>query len=519
MRKPFKQRSPATQTVQTRSVPAPVGGWNTRDPYANMAPTDALLLENIVCRTANVELRKGILDFKTGLGTTVESLITYRSPTTQKMFACSSAGIYDASLTGAFGAALIALTSGKMESTNITTAGGSFTLAVNGVDAMKSYNGTAWSNAAITGSTISSFSASMFNNISQFKHRIFLTANNSLSFFYMGIDSIAGEVKEYPLGALFPKGGSLLSCMNWTVDGGEGADDYCIFITTEGEVAVFKGTDPSLASQWSHQGTYSLPRPLGKRCLCKYGGDVLIITEAGVFPISKALQSSSIDRRIAISDKIASTFNASALTYAANHGWEAVLFQKEALLIFNIPISDGVSANQYVMNTLTGAWSKFTGLDANCFTVYNNNLYYGSSGKVIQALTGSSDNGSVVTGRAQQAYNYFGMRGGMKHVELLRPILESSGSFLLGLAIATDFGVLPVATVASVAGNVSSGVFDTALWDTATWGYDRTTEASWRTVAAPEGTALSLLLTLASNHSTVAWDVTDFGFASGSLLG
>lgn len=519
MRAPKQNKVQGQQVIQTKTVPAPVGGWNTRDPYANMSATDALSMENLIPRPSNVELRKGQLSYKSALANAVTALLTYRSPLTQEMFACTAAGIYDASSPGAFGAVLKTLTNGKMESINFSTPGGSFLLAVNGSDPMKSYDGATWTDAAITGVGIAGFTTSMFNNISQFKHRVFLTAVGSSSFFYMGLDSIAGAVTEFPLGALFSKGGSLLACLNWTIDGGQGLDDYCVFITTEGEAALYQGTDPSIAANWALRGIFQLPRPVGKRCLTKFGGDVLIITESGIYPISKALQSSSIDRRVAITDKINSSFSAATKAYSQNHGWEGQLFSKEDLLLFNIPIADGTDAYQYVMNTITGSWCKLTGFHANCFTVYNNNLYYGASTGVVQALTGASDDGAYITGKAQQAYNYFGSRGAMKHMELIRPVLEASGTFSLGMALSSSFAQPPDVAIAPVAGNAGAGVFDTGVWDTATWGYDKTTESSWRTVATKEGVALSLLMSFTSNTSTVAWDVTDFGFTVGALVG
>ena len=511
--------SRSQQTVSAKTVSSPVGGWNTRDPISEMPETDALILENFICRTTKVETRKGLLDYLTGLATTVESLLVYRSPLLQKMFACSSAGIFDASVGGAFAAALVALTNGQLEYVNFSTAGGSYLLAVNGTDPMKSYNGTIWSDAAITGAGITGFTTSIFNNISQFKHRIFLTAKGSSSFFYLPIDAVAGAVTEFPMGQLFSKGGFLQSCLNWTIDGGSGADDYCLFLTSEGECAVYKGTDPASAATWALQGIFVLPKPIGKKCMMKYGGDVLILTESGVYPISKALQSSSIDRRIAITDKIVGAFSIAANAYFTIHGWEAFLYSKEDLLIFNIPTSLGASAEQYVMNTLTGSWSKLTGIPATCFAVFNNLMYYGMAGKVGQALVGVSDNGAIIASTAQQAYNYFGSRGALKHVDLVRPILEAAGAYALGLAVVVDYKIAINPVAVAETGNISAAKFDTSVFDTATWGFDTTTETSWRTVASEEGTALSFLMTVASNRTTVAWDVTDFAFSRGALLG
>jgi len=71
------------------SLPAPVGGWNARDSLANMAPTDAVTLENFFPGVASVNLRGGYSKHATGLPGQVETLMTYNGAATTKMFAAS----------------------------------------------------------------------------------------------------------------------------------------------------------------------------------------------------------------------------------------------------------------------------------------------------------------------------------------------------------------------------------------------------------------------------------------------
>ena len=90
MREPILKR--ATRGVRsslTASSPAPIGGWNARDPEAAMKPSDAVWLENWWPGTADVTVRKGAANHVTGIGGQVESLMAYSSPTAQKMFAAT----------------------------------------------------------------------------------------------------------------------------------------------------------------------------------------------------------------------------------------------------------------------------------------------------------------------------------------------------------------------------------------------------------------------------------------------
>jgi hypothetical protein len=59
-------------------VPPPVGGWNSRDSLADLAPSDAVILDNWIPRAGYCELRRGYVAQVTGFAAPVETLIPYR---------------------------------------------------------------------------------------------------------------------------------------------------------------------------------------------------------------------------------------------------------------------------------------------------------------------------------------------------------------------------------------------------------------------------------------------------------
>lgn len=131
--------------VKTASIPAPIGGLNARDSIAEMAPTDAVIMDNYFPKTTTVALRPGYIANTTGFGAAVESLMTYRSATANKMFAASGTAFYDASAAGAVGAAVVSgLTNARWQSANFGTVAGQFLYCVNGVDKARLYDGTKW---------------------------------------------------------------------------------------------------------------------------------------------------------------------------------------------------------------------------------------------------------------------------------------------------------------------------------------------------------------------------------------
>ena len=64
-------------------------------------------------------------------------------------------------------------------------------------------------------------------------------------------------------GPLFYKGGYLVAVTDWTIDGGNGPQDYVAFISLRGQVALYAGTDPTNSSAWSLVGVFNLSCPWG----------------------------------------------------------------------------------------------------------------------------------------------------------------------------------------------------------------------------------------------------------------
>ena len=131
--------------------------------------------------------------------------------------------------------------------------------------------------------------------------------------------------------------------------------DRAVFVTSEGEVLVYAGTNPSSAADWALVGLYKIGRPLGRRCLSKIAGDLLIITQNGVFPMSAAIQSETIDYKLAISFKIENAFNEASNAYGSNFGWKAQLFPTQSALLVNIPITeDEMCIRDSIMSYIAG---------------------------------------------------------------------------------------------------------------------------------------------------------------------
>lgn len=502
----------------------PTGGLNTRDSLVGMDPRDAIVLNNWFPQASEVWQRGGSTNFATGMTGTVQTLAVY-SPVggADQLIAFTNSGAYNVSAGGVIGGLMAgsAFTNGFVTTLNITnSAGNSFLWACNGVDTPMYWNGATWTAAAITGVT-----SGAGNIITAwiFKHRIWFIEKNTMNCYYLPLDSIQGAASQYPMGNLFKAGGYLVAGTNWTLLGGDGPMDALAIVSSEGEVAVFQGSNPDSATSWGLSGMYTISRPANKKCFFKLGGDVGFITENGVFPLSRALQLGSINFASALSNKIqpsiVAAMQAGGLT---TQGWEACVYPAYNALIINLAAPPPNSPTQYVMNTVTGQWCSFSGWKAFSFAVFNGLLYFGAAGGIVlRAWDGvsTSDNGSDITTYVQQAYQYFGLSRKMKKTRLLRLLLGYDGGIDLTWGISADYNFLQPTSFLARAAISPGSPWDTSPWDTSPWTAAVQRYKRWMAAGHAPGYALSLVLQTAGNNSSqVRWAGTDFVFDAAGVM-
>lgn len=499
------------------SLPAPVGGWNARDAWANMAPTDAVQLTNLYPGQSSVDLRGGYVNWATGLSGQVETLMAYNGGATEQLFAIDAGGknIYDVTTQGAVGAPVVTgLSNARWEYTNVATPGGNFLMAVNGLDDLRLYDGTTW--AAINSGTspaITGVATDTLNNILLFKNRVWFLQKDTLVAWYLPTESIAGVAQELDLSSVATLGGYLVDMAAWTIDAGYGADDMLVFVTSQGEIIVYRGTDPASDATWALVGVWQLGAPIGNRCMLKYGGDTLIISLDGLLPLSSALQSSRLDPRVALSDKIQGAISAATSTYQNSFGWQIFYYPKSNAVWVNVPVQTG-GQQQYVMNTITTSWCNFTNWAANCWALFGDNPYFGGNGVVCKAWDGGyADNATNINGLAFQAFNYFEMRGVEKYFTRARPIITSNGQPNVQVGMSIDFSidenVTPIPYAAS-----SPGIWDSGLWDVALWGQSLNQTANWQGITGI-GYCGGPQFQCASQGVQIKWSSTDVVFQAG----
>ena len=354
-------------------------------------------------------------------------------------------------------------------------------------------------------------------HINLHKERLYFVETGTLKFYYLAPNAISGALSSFDLGAVARNGGYIMAMGTWTLDAGYGVDDYAVFITNNGEVIVYKGSDPSDPDNWSLIGVWQLGQVFARRCFFKFAGDLLLITQDGIVPLASALQSSRLDPRINITDKIYYAVSEAADLYNTEFGWQIHYYAKQNMLIFNIPVIGG--QQQYVMHNITKAWASFSGINATCFEVYDEDMYFGGNGFVGRFWDGLSDNDQNIKASCQQAYSYFDARGQLKRFTMVRPILfTDNGLPAILCGINTDFETQNnIGQVSFNPALVSVGIWDTSLWDDAEWGGGNTISKNWQGVTGI-GYAAGIILNIASQDIDVRWASTDYVMERGAIL-
>lgn len=410
--------------ARSRTVPAPTGGWNARDAWADMKPTDAVLMDNWYPANGEVISRKGRTPYCDGLGGSVESLIVYRDGDTEKFLAGAGGTLWDVSTPTEASLS----TAPTLDRWQHATLDGTMGL-VNGTDAPLTFNGTAIASMTLTGPT-----AANVIGVYAYKSRSYFWEDDSQSFWYSALNTMGGTVTEFKLGRVGTISGPLMAMTSLTRDGGSGIDDFAVFLFADGDVVIYQGSDPGDANGWALVGIYKIAAPIGRRCVMKWGGDVVVITRDGYVSLQEVIDT----RKPSVSDKIRDAVMHAATLYGSVVGWEPVVFNAGGFALFNVPITTTLS-EQHVVNLNTGAWARFTKWNARSWAVYNDLLYFGGTdGKVYQAWVGTTDDGAAIELDCVPAFGYFGSAN-LKQCTAIQPAIRYNGVLNLGVRVERDF--------------------------------------------------------------------------------
>ena len=368
-----------------------------------------------------------------------------------------------------------------------------------------------------SGGTTYTIDSKNFVHVNLFKNRLYFTEKNTMKVWYMPVSSLGGSALPLDFGGIAKNGGFLQGMATWTIDAGQGADDYAVFASNMGEIIVYNGTDPSDSTTWALKGVWQLGYIFSRRFFHKFAGDILLLTQDGLVPLASALQSSRLDPRVNITDKIYYEISKEADAYSSQFGWQCIYYAKPNMLLINIPNPAGTE--QYVMHTISKAWCNFTGINTTVFELHNDDLYFGGAGFVGKFWDGYADDDQPISATCQQAYSYFDLPGQQKRFTMVRPtFLVDAGAPGVYAGINTDFQTqnnLGQVSFQSVPTTV--GLWDVGTWDSSNWAGNLIVYRNWQGVTGL-GYAAGINMNIVSQGIDVHWVSTDYVMEKGTVL-
>lgn len=462
------------QSSAPLTFPAPTGGLVTNADIAGQQSGNATILENWWPTLTGARIRGGSV--KRGLaadGGPIVSMFRYLYAGTERLFAATGTRIYDMSSPAAppttTAASVSSLTSGDWSTFQQTNSGQSYLVCFNGTDPRQLYNGTTWSTTpAITFTDSTTMANLSFGWV--FKNRQFFVKGGSLDAYYLTtLNAVGGATAVFPLGGVMRKGGSLLFGFSWSVESGAGPNEYCVFVSTEGEVAVYSGSNPADANDFALVGVYNIGKPLGKNAFIKSGGDALIATMDGLIPLSQVFNR---DRQqvslVALSRPIEDLWKAAAI--AQPSGWTITLWPEQNIVFVAFPSSLVMPDVTFVFSALTGKWSTTKNWLANCYSPFQGSLFFGSIGGYVYRgdFTGMDD-GLSFTATYLSSFSPVGGYGQRKTATMGVMNLKASEKPTVRLFARADLDLDPPVPPNVSLNTTGLSIWDTGLWDQAKW--------------------------------------------------
>lgn len=512
-------RSAQTRITQRVTTPAPVNGLISQKPLAGMLLQDALQLRNFWSKPYGLELRPGYRIHQNKLNDPVNTLMAYEAldPGDNKLFAVTFEGIYDVTdrqdnpvqppRDVTFASQIPGITD-QWSWIQFSTGGDNFLCAVNEFNGYLTYStSTGWVNhpAGVGVGEIDGTDPLNWDYVMSWKRRLWFIDRNSTKAWYLPVDQIAGEVQEFDFGAYIRQGGTLQQLVSWTRDGGDGLDDFLIVIGSQGDVIAYQGSDPENADTFSMVGVWDVGRvPTGRRIAMKSGGDVQVLCETGVIPLSELFtgalkigspESLGYDIQTVLARKISENLD--------EPQWELHYYPKEEQFMIKEPVTiNERSARIWSASVHNNAWSQLTNLPIQTVVVFESTMYGGDQdGNVYELFVGNSDNvdfdglpNEDLIGRVQTGFSNFDTPE-LKRCQLVQPVFQGSSAPGVQIVMYNEWDFDNLQGSPMFFAPNDGAMWDVDFWDQAYWSGSGNTYEAWAG-AGCLGRFLSLYMTV-----------------------
>ncbi len=460
---------PKRSSAQLTSVPVPIGGLNTRDDPALMGPMYAQELENLFPGFGTIDNRTGITNATDTGSLTNAGLGVFKYNTSNFLLISADGAIWSwngTTLTDIEGGAALAsypFIYFQQFRDRIFMKDDSGQHPV--------YHWTGTGNIVASGFAGPTGGDTLLGPMHVYKNRLYFAYRSTLAvnprtalpeIWYGGVDAVTGALTQFSFASVLRQGGYIMFIGSVTRAKDFSEDELFCVVSSSGEVLVYQGEYPGSAS-WSIIGKYFVPRPLGVKAFFYFGSDLIIMTIEGAFSMRSVMgggfqESGSAILNGAITDIIrpsfAADYKSSSFGVAGeidvffDRIWTGIHYPLNNQLLLNIAESS-TTAHQYVMNTVTGAWCKFSGWNALAFAVYKDRLHFITSGtdvfRSVDTVADVNATGSQVsrTEVLRTSYNDLGVPNQEKQFKEVRPTVEQNNGLNITLGVDVDYNEIP----------------------------------------------------------------------------
>lgn len=478
------------QVTKPVPVPAPQKGINNVDGLAAMSPEEAIFMNNMSPSQYGTRVRTGYEEWVTNIaGDGNRTIIPYigslEDGSADRLFVASSDAIYDISSSGTAPAPLIAFasistTSGFGIWTSYTTIAGHFALYCDEQNGYYRYpEGGPW--VRTTGAEVTGVNPNNLVAVTIFKERAWFVERNSASAWYLPVGSVIGAATRFNFGNKFKKGGTLQALYVWTIDGGEGLDDYLVAVSSAGDVIAYKGSDPATVTDWFVHGSWFIgPPPVGRRIGGNFGGELLLLSSYGLLPMSALMSGQPvIQEQTYLSRKVTPLINLEMVASRETRGWEVKLFSKDNALIVSSPKRDAFPFTQFAQSTNNQGWSIWRDIPYLNGEEWHGDFYVAAADGNVYVLTGNLDNVSLdgmtstrINWSVLQSFQDYGEPGQYHRGQYIRPVFIADQVPSYTIEVRYDYNISDVFGTAVPGGPTSGALWDVALWDFSVWAGD-----------------------------------------------
>jgi len=561
-----RQGRPVQPTAQSASLMASVGGVNALDSLMGMPINDAIFTFNLMPVEYGMQLRRGYQAWATGLQGDVRTIVPYDSSQEtagfDKLFGVTEYGIYDISspITGGHIATEdgICLTteegdeivdqeyvppvalvdfadqtdpSGYGVVTEWTTdASEHYLFYADGQNGLYQYTESlgwevpsGWTYDPGSGST--AFPVEDVAFIASHKLRLWVILKDSDDAYYSDVASVAGDFTKFTFGAKMPHGGWLQGLYTWSIDGGNGMDDYLVGISRGGDVLVYQGSDPT-QPDWQMVGSWFIGEtPKSRRIAMDYGSDMYILSVYGITSLRDLLQGTVAEiYSNSPSAKVNRFLRTDVSTGLDRYEWSLTTYPGDGFLQVITPEPANTPYIQYCQTLSTKAWGFWEGVPMICGASWLGDYYMGGVDGEVYLYDGTLD-GTNFCGFVGDPINFRtltsfqppnGNRATNKRAGVVRTIGLRSGSANMRPTVVYDYNINPMLPTVLPAASTGASLWGSAVWGLSVWG-GTTTDSAIKTGVSGMGRVMAIGLVGSSSVrlTVVGWDIT---FVEGGLM-